>query len=111
MSFEKLSEKYGSAPDFYGRKICNIHERAICGDQMIHMACVVGDIEDVRELVGLGADIMSIGEGGYTPLHYAVEQGNMDVVHYLIEVGADVLYKNFDGESPRDIAELQGLNL
>lgn len=111
MSLEALIEKYGSAPDFAEIKIRSIHTRTSHGDQMIHMACVIGDIKDVAELIALGADVMSVGEEGYTPLHYAIEQRNLEVARYLIGVGADMSCENFDGETPGDLAKINGLKL
>lgn len=105
MSIEELIKKYEHVPDFASLEVKSIHDKSFYGDQIIHFACVSGDLDDVKELISLGVDVMSIGEDGYTPLHYAVEQGNIEVARYLVSIGADPLYKNGDGESPRDFAE------
>lgn len=111
MTLKSLVEKYISAPDWAGSSISTVHSRTPHGDQMIHMACVTGDIHDVKELLELGANLMSSGENGYTPLHYAIEQGNIDLARYLISIGADPLYKNHDGETPTDFAKLLNIAL
>ncbi|CAM9213223.1 unnamed protein product [Ectocarpus sp. 6 AP-2014] len=41
-------------------------------------------------LVGMGADVTSVDNIGYSALHWAVRDGRSDVVDALIEVGADV---------------------
>ncbi|CAM9446663.1 unnamed protein product [Ectocarpus sp. 8 AP-2014] len=41
-------------------------------------------------LVGMGADVISVDNIGYSALHWAVRDGRSEVVDTLIEVGADV---------------------
>ena len=49
-------------------------------------ACINGNLEIVRLLVRLGADINSDGE----PLRYAVSYGHLDIVDFLLKAGADI---------------------
>ena len=54
----------------------------------------------VEYLVGEGADLEALGNGGDTPLHYAAESGRRDVVEYLVSKGADIRAKNSHGTTP-----------
>lgn len=105
---KKLIEKYSYAPDFFDQNLIDQESRNIYGDQLLHAACVSGDIADVKFLLSLNADINSKGDMGYTPLHYAVEQDHIDVVRILLKSGADIFIKNADGELPYDLALILG---
>lgn len=99
-----LIEKYGAAPDFFDQDISDVNSRTSYGDQLIHAACVSGNMDDVALLLSMGADVNSQGNMGYTPLHYAVEQGHENIVALLLQCGADKLIKNSDGDVPLDVA-------
>lgn len=102
---QRLIKKYSNAPDFDDPNIIGLDSRTIYGDQLLHAACVAGDIKDIKLMISLGADINSKGEGGYTPLHYAVEQGHLEVVKLLLQGGANLCIVNDNGESPVNLAE------
>jgi uncharacterized protein len=103
---EVIIEKYSYAPDFFDQNIVDQNSRNVYGDQLLHAACVTGDIEDVEFLLTVNSDINSKGGMGYTPLHYAVEQAKTDLVKFLLKKGADKSIKNVNGESPRELAIL-----
>ena len=59
----------------------------------------------VQYVLGLGLDINSIDEEGWTPLHCAMgENTNMGVVKILLESGADADIKTVDGQTPLHFA-------
>ena len=47
-----------------------------------------GQVDAVRALVELGADVQTQGQGGDTALHLAAEKGHGEVVRALVEVGS-----------------------
>ena len=101
---KKLIEKYSYAPDFFDQNLIDQGSRNAYGDQLLHAACVAGDVDDINFLLSINADISSKGDKGYTPLHYAVEQGNICAVEALLKNGADAFIKNDDGELRYDLA-------
>jgi ankyrin repeat protein len=106
----ELVEKYKGAPDLILDQVNSIDERTRFGDQLIHIVSVSGNAKDIETLITLGADVNSIGEDGYTPLHYAAEQGHLDVVKVLISNGADCDLRDKNGETAQDKAEGLGIN-
>lgn len=99
-----ILSKYETVPDFLGTKINDINTRNNFGDQVIHLACIQGNIEDLKFFLKHGADINSVGEDGFTPIHYAVQQGNIDIVKILISNNVDLKVKNAFGETPEQLA-------
>ncbi|HTF97057.1 MAG TPA: ankyrin repeat domain-containing protein [Cellvibrio sp.] len=102
--FELLLKSYENVPDFYGLNIEAINSKSRYGDQVIHMACVSGNLQDLEIFLNNGADINARGEGGMTPLHYAIEQGHLETVQFLLANGADKSIKDDDGETATDMA-------
>lgn len=103
-SLNVLLKSYETIPDFYGLKIEAINSQSRYGDQVIHMACVSGNLQDLEIFINNGADVNVGGEGGMTPLHYAVEQGHLEIVQFLLANGADKSIKDDDGETAADMA-------
>ena len=60
------------------------------------------NLNKVKELISLGADIETKDNYGFTPLNNATRNGKLEVVKYLISVGADIETKNNDGNTPLD---------
>ena len=64
-----------------------------------------GRVQDVLQLLSIGANIEERGRNGvYSPLHVAVFMGRTEVVQILLEHGADVLAKTSGGDSPLHLA-------
>lgn len=81
----QVLKKYNGIPDMLGAEFSTVEDKNEFGDQALHLACVRGDLEDIKVLVSAGADINATGENGFTPLHYAVEQEKTDVVKFLLQ--------------------------
>ncbi len=60
------------------------------GQQAIHAATKVGNIEVVLALLRTGADINAQDDRGYTPLHIAAELAYEGFIEELINVGAHI---------------------
>lgn len=101
-----LLKNYEVVPDFYDLKIEDINSKSRYGDQVIHMACVSGNIQDLEIFLNNGADVNARGEGGMTPLHYAAEQGHAELVQFLLTKGANKNLKDDNGDTPADTARL-----
>lgn len=71
----------------------------------LHRAAQKGDLEAVRQLILLGAEINILDEHGSTPLMYASSFGNASVVEYLLSIGADKYIKNYSNASALDYAK------
>jgi ankyrin repeat protein len=64
-----------------------------------------GRVQDVLQLLSIGANIEERGRNGvYSPLHVAVFMGRAEVVQVLLEHGADVLAKTSGGDAPLHLA-------
>lgn len=59
-------------------------------------------------LLERGADINSVDNEGWTPLHYAADVGLKDAVVWLSENGADITARNNRGRTPLDVAKRRG---
>lgn len=101
-----ILRKYSDVPDMHGSQLLTVDDKSVYGDQVLHLACVKGDLDDVKILLQSNADINARGEKGFTPLHYAVEQRRIEVVEYLLSVGADPCIINDNGDTAQDLAEL-----
>ncbi len=71
-------------------------------DSLLHMAAYAGNMEAVKLLVELGADVNALGDMHYTPLHYAARKGHDDVYDYLIANGAATDIVSQFGTTPLD---------
>ncbi|XP_063236481.1 protein phosphatase 1 regulatory subunit 12A isoform X8 [Bacillus rossius redtenbacheri] len=63
-------------------------------------ACSSGDKDEVRRLLGEGADINTTDADDMTALHQACIDNNLDMVEFLVENGADVNRGDNDGWTP-----------
>jgi ankyrin repeat protein len=61
------------------------------------------NIDGVREVLSLGADVNSADADGWTVLIYACANGYTDIARLLIEHGADINIRNSDGHTALDI--------
>lgn len=102
----RLLAEYSSLPEFSGLECASADSLSLFGDRPVHIAASRGDIDEIRLILGAGADINCKGEHGYTALHNAVEQGHIAAVEYLLTNGADPDPVNDDGVSAAQLAKL-----
>lgn len=62
------------------------------------------DLEIIKSLIVLSADLDSCDKYGNTPLHYAAKIGNTQIIQELINAGTNIDYMNKVYASPIDIA-------
>ncbi len=67
----------------------------------LYQACLKGDLDAVKDLVGGGAPLDGhVGKGQYTPLIGAIYKAHLDVVKYLIDYRAKLDLADVDGSTP-----------
>ncbi|XP_068007080.1 ankyrin repeat domain-containing protein 40-like [Melanerpes formicivorus] len=67
-----------------------VAERDLELEERLREAAALGDVEEVRRLLGAGADINSRNEiNGWTCLHWACKRNHAQVVSCLLAAGAD----------------------
>ncbi|XP_042658676.1 ankyrin repeat domain-containing protein 40-like [Tyto alba] len=68
-------------------------------EERLREAAALGDVEEVRRLLGAGADINSRNEiNGWTCLHWACKRNHAPVVSCLLDAGADKQILTAKGE-------------
>ncbi|MFH0708863.1 MAG: ankyrin repeat domain-containing protein [Pseudomonadota bacterium] len=67
----------------------------------------VGNIDAVKHLVDLGANVNAQDSSNATALHLAIWKDHTDIALYLIEHAASVSTMSMDGMTPGDIAILR----
>lgn len=68
---------------------CNLNELSSSGFSGVALACRMADLETLRHLVDLGANVAAKGPDGKTSLHWAVIGGDVEVTKYLLGVSRD----------------------
>lgn len=85
-----------------------VNKRNERGETPLHMAAIRGDVKQVKELIGLGADVNVKDFAGWTPLHEACNLGYYDVAKILIGAGAEVNTQGLDDDTPLHDASSSG---
>ena len=106
-TIEDIFRKIESVPDFSMHKIDSVHYRNGYGDTPLHIVSYWGDVQAINILVENGADLNSIGETGYSPLHCAVEQDRIEAVELLLSLGCSQLQDD-RGDTPYQMAVERG---
>lgn len=93
------------------------------GMPLLHCACEHQDLDAIRALVAVGADVNRRDECGQSPLHIAVDididsvvqAGGMEMqfetTHLLLQLGADPGARDARGQTPRDWAAGYGASV
>jgi ankyrin repeat protein len=64
----------------------------------MHFACLNGNADVAKTLIGFGANIRSKDADGMTPILYACSSGNLKLVKYLLAHGSKVLLDDIDAQ-------------
>ncbi|XP_050966820.1 ankyrin repeat domain-containing protein 31 [Labeo rohita] len=78
----------------------SIHRQNHFGETKLHLAVMKGDIEDVKDLITVGASVNIADYAGWTPLHEAVQRNMYDVTEILLKAGAEINCKGHNGITP-----------
>uniref|UniRef100_A0A2N9HEC5 Potassium channel n=1 Tax=Fagus sylvatica TaxID=28930 RepID=A0A2N9HEC5_FAGSY len=84
----------------------NLHSGDI--GQFACTAAEQNNLKLLKEIIRCGGDVMHCKTNGATALHIAVSEGNTEIVKFLLDQGADIDKPDFDGWTPRALAEQQG---
>jgi ankyrin repeat protein len=129
---EETEENYdGLSPLLYAISICDEElslkriEKSSANDTMeygltaLHVASERGMLRVVRQLLSVGARIDQqtlsdvrlhhtvVQSGGLTALHFATQKGHRNVVKVLLDNGANATIRDFDENTPLEIAMLR----
>jgi len=67
------------------------------------------DLEGLRQVLDLGADVHEAGPGGSGPLHHAIVRGrSVAFIELLLARGASATLRNAHGHTPAELAALLG---
>lgn len=92
--------RYASLPQFMDVVIDNPFVRCpICGETLLHIVAIWGDIDSARVLLDAGVEIDLLGEDDFTALHEAISQGHFELAKLLLERGADPTKKCAYGDA------------
>uniref|UniRef100_A0A8C2G264 Ankyrin repeat domain-containing protein 31 n=1 Tax=Cyprinus carpio TaxID=7962 RepID=A0A8C2G264_CYPCA len=78
----------------------SIHRQNHFGETKLHLAVMKGDIQDVEDLITVGASVNVPDYAGWTPLHEAVQRNKYDMTESLLEAGAEVNCRGDNGITP-----------
>ncbi|XP_066927679.1 BRCA1-associated RING domain protein 1-like isoform X1 [Clytia hemisphaerica] len=81
------NEKTSKTPK---KKKIQLEKKNMKGETPLHVACIKGDSDRVKELLELGAKPNTKDFAGWTPLHEACNHGFTEVVELLLQHGAYV---------------------
>ena len=70
------------------KKMVNSKDEEDCHKTPIHKAAECGNLEMVKILIQMGANLDAKNDYGGTPLHYSAFYGKVTVAEYLIQMGA-----------------------
>ena len=74
-------------------------------DNALHLAALAGDIDEVKRLLGDGADVNGIDKLGRSALHYAALKGNEALVNLLLENNANLSIQDNFGNTAATAAQ------
>lgn len=76
---------------------------------VLHQAAAWGDLDLLRELIGLGHSVDARDSEGYTPFLVACKQAEPDIFHALLESGADFEATNRRGMNALFLVATNGI--
>lgn len=83
-----------SFEDMFKTGRINLNFRSLDHGKVLHYAALKGNLDWVKRIVEMGADVNETDRCDRTPLLFAAISGNLDVVEYLAEQDADVNAKD-----------------
>ena len=108
LSVEEVLLKYSNHPDFIGVELLHVNQSGATDDCPLHIAARRGSLQDVLELIALGANVNLAGDLGNTPLHFAAMAGHINIVEALLVKGASQHARNEFDQTPAKVAQLGG---
>ncbi len=84
----------------YVRAGADINMQDVHGITTLAIACELGSIESVEELINLEADVNIPNSAEIYPLTHACWQGRLEITRLLVKSGAQVNHQNANGNTP-----------
>lgn len=106
LTLKEVLADAASSPGFEGVVSVNVHSRGSEGQTPLHWMAVLGDHMAAQLLLRSGAEVDVQDCHGNTALHEAVASRQQTVVRILLLAGASVGIKNRQGQSPKEMAEM-----
>ena len=66
---------------------------------VVHYTAFIGDLDKMKQLQALGANLLDKNWNGRTAIHYSAQSGNLEMVQWLAEQGLDVNAKDDSGNT------------
>ncbi|KAL8598182.1 hypothetical protein ACOMHN_043253 [Nucella lapillus] len=102
---ERLIRSFEDDSDPYKESITElINERDDDGKSPLDLSASLGRTDICRELLTRGADLTSVTDKGYCPLHHAAAWGRVGVLKVLVEFNSNLQQRNAHGERARETA-------
>lgn len=106
-SKKPLSDKTNSRPNLSETIVSNVssmvrnnEKRNNKGETALHVACRLGKIDKVEELLAAGANTNTKDNAGWTPLHETVQNGRLDLVKLLLQYNTLINVPGQGNETP-----------
>ena len=80
------------------------------GPRLLAKAAAVGETQQARELLAIGADAKALTDLGTYPLSIAAETGRIEIARLLLDAGADPNRKDKHGRTPLHYAKRRRKN-
>lgn len=81
-------------------KINKVEKRNNKGETMLHIACRLGKVDKVTELLNQGANTNTKDNAGWTPLHEVVQNGHLDLVKLILQYNTLINVPGQANETP-----------
>lgn len=75
-------------------------KRNLKGETALHVACRLGKIDKIQELLSSGANTNTKDNAGWTPLHEVVQNGRLDLVKLLLQYNTLINVPGQSNETP-----------
>lgn len=102
-----LSDKANTQPNLsetLGSNVSSIiksnEKRNTKGETALHVACRLGKIDKIKELLSSGANTNTKDNAGWTPLHEVVQNGRLDLVKLLLQYNTLINVPGQSNETP-----------
>jgi ankyrin repeat protein len=82
-SLKDILDQMSDLPEFYITENLSVNTRGIFGNTPLHVAAMQNDTEAIITLLANGADILALGEDGFTPKFAAADLGNFEALELL----------------------------
>jgi len=93
-TLEEVLMLYRLHPQFMGAELGSVNAKGAMGDTPLHIACGRNSLQEVADLLALGAEVNVRGDRGFTPVQMAIQQGSAEMTGLLLKHGADLDVKD-----------------